>query len=234
MSQTFRDDQSQPDSRVWRRSPWGAVGNGVAIAFFIAIALGEAAAGVYVLGSGEISIAIVLLLGAAVIGALAQLLWRDMLGKRTASIALTTHGMQLDLRAGRSLTNHTAAIHELIPYSDVQAIEMRLEAFPTIGMAKMQRAFRLTRRNGQPIFLFEERGLGMFHESMTPLAEEMAQRAAVAITDLGMVEGNGGVLAAWFVTVPEWSAPAVTSERAQWLWRRVSRTNAMASVYVIP
>lgn len=234
MSQAFRDDPLQPGVRVWRRSPWGAVGNGIALMFIAPLALGEAAVGVCLLASGTIGVGVALLLGAAVIGVLTRLLWRDMLGKRTASIALTPRGMQVDLRAGRSATNDTTAIHELIPYPDVCAIEMRLEAYPSMGMAKMQRTFRLTRHSGRPVFLFEERGLGLFDESMTSLAEEMALRADVGITDLGMVEGKGGFLSAWFITVPDWSAPAVTTARAEMLWRRVNRTNFMASVYVGP
>ena len=232
MSQIFRDDPLQPGVRVWRRSPWGAVGNGIALMFIAPLVLGEVAVGVYVLGSGAIGIGICVLLSAAAIGAMVRLLWRDMLGKRTASIALTPRGMQVDLPAGRSATNDTTAIHELIPYSDVCAIEMRLEAYPSMGMAKMQRTFRLTRHSGRPVFLFEERGLGLFDESMTSLAEEMALRADVGITDLGMVEGKGGFLSAWLITVPDWSAPAVTTARAEMLWRRVNRTNFMASVYV--
>ena len=234
MSQAFRDDPSQPGVRVWRRSPWGAVGNAIALFFVAPLALGGLALGVYLLGSGAIGIAVALLLGAAVIGALTGLLWRDMRGKRAASIALTPQGMLLDLRAGRSATNITTAIRELIPYTDVRTIEMRLEAYPSQGMAKMQRTFRLTRHAGRPVFLFEERGLGLFDESMTPLAEEMALRADIRITDLGMVEGKGGLLSAWFITVPDWSAPAVTPARAEMLWRRVDRTNFMAGVYVGP
>ena len=196
MSQIFRDDPLQPGVRVWRRSPWGAVGNGIALMFIAPLVLGEVAVGVYVLGNGAIGIGIGVLLSAAAIGAMVRLLWRDMLGKRTASIALTPRGMEVDLPAGRSATNDTTAIHELIPYSDVCAIEMRLEAYPSMGMAKMQRTFRLTRHSGRPVFLFEERGLGIFDVSVTPLAEEMALRAVVGITDLGMVEGKGGLVSA--------------------------------------
>ena len=195
--------------------------------------LGETALGLVLLFQGSVGdgVAIVVLLCAAVIGSLIPLLWRDMRGKMGASIILTNAGMRLDLGAGRSATNRTSPVHELIAYTDMEAIEMRIEAYPAQRMAKMNRTFRLTRRNGPAVFLFEERGLGMFEDGiMAPLTREIAERAQISLKELGIVEGGGGLFAAWFVRVPDWTAPAVTAARAQALWNLANRTNMIASI----
>ena len=76
-------------------------------------------------------------------------------------------------------------MHELIPYADLRALETRLEAYPSAGMATMVRTFRITRRSGPPVFLFEERGPGMFDDSiMQPLADEIMARASIPVSDL--------------------------------------------------
>ena len=232
LTQTFRHDPTAPGVRVWRRSRWGALGNALAIAFFVPLALSEAVLGIYMLATGVVmgvGVALFLWLCAAGIGALTRLVWRDMQGKRSGAIALTSTGIRLDLCAGRSSTNTTDAVHELIPYADLRALETRLEAYPSAGMAKMVRTFRLTRRSGPPVFLFEERGLGMFDDGiMQPLADEIMARASIPVSDFGMVEGGGGILAAWFLTVPDWSTPSVSVDRQRELWGRVDRTNRLA------
>ena len=232
LTQTFRHDPTAPGVRVWRRSRWAALGNALAIAFFVPLALSEAVLGIYMLATGVVmgvGVALFLWLCAAGIGALTRLVWRDMQGKRSGAIALTSTGIRLDLCAGRSSTNTTDAVHELIPYADLRALETRLEAYPSAGMAKMVRTFRLTRRSGPPVFLFEERGLGMFDDGiMQPLADEIMARASIPVSDFGMVEGGGGILAAWFLSVPDWSAPSVSFDRQRELWGRVDRKNRLA------
>ena len=235
LAQTFHDDPSVAGVRIWRRSIRGAIGNVVALLLFVPLVLGMAALGMYLLVSGTAgaAVGVVICLSAVVIGALTVLVWRDAGGKLSASIALTASGIRLDLRAGRSATNTTTAIHELVPYQDAIAVETRFEAYLSLGLAKMLRTFRLTRRNGPPIFLFEERGHGFFDDGvMQPLADEIAQRANVPLTELGMVEGGGGILAAWFISVPDWATPSVSPERQAELWAKVGRTNRLAAMGV--
>ena len=231
--QGFHDDPAIAGARIWRRSRWGAVGSAFALALFLPLVLGAAALGLYLLFQGSVGtgVAAVLLVCAGVVGALIQLLWRNMRGKMGAAITLTDVGMQLELRAGRSATHRTEAVREFIAYKDMAAIEMRIEAYPSQGMATMQRCVRLTRRNGPAVFLYEERGLGLFENgNMLPITTEIAERAGIPVNDLGVVEGGGGLFAAWFLTVPDWSAAAVSPERAEWLFRRVNLTNRLASV----
>lgn len=102
-----------------------------------------------------------------------------------------------------------------MPYADVVAVETRLEAYPSQGMAIMQRAYQLTRRSGAAIFLFEER--------------EIARRAGAPLKDLGVVLGGGGIMGAWFVRVPDWSTPSVSPGEQGALLRRSRLTGVFAA-----
>ena len=133
LTQTFRHDPTAPGVRVWRRSRWGALGNALAIAFFVPLALSEAVLGIYMLATGVV-------MGVGV----ALFLW------------LCAAGI------------------------------------------------------------------------MQPLADEIMARASIPVSDFGMVEGGGGILAAWFLTVPDWSTPSVSVDRQRELWGRVDRTNRLA------
>ena len=57
-------------------------------------------------------------------------------------------------------------------------------------------------------------------------------RASIPVADRGMVEGGGGILAVWFIAVPDWSTPSVSVDRQRELWGRVDRTNRLAGVCV--
>jgi hypothetical protein len=115
-----------------------------------------------------------------------------------------------------------------IPYADIAAIETRLEAYGSLGMEIMQRAYVLHRKSRELIFLFEERGLATALASSLfgDIAAELAKRAGVAVKDHGMAAGRGGLLCTWSTHAPDWAAPALSPERQRQLWaRRHDRSN---------
>ena len=63
-------------------------------------------------------------------------------------------------------------------------------------MEMMQRAYVLRRKNGELIFLFEERALatGMASTMFADIVTDLAARAGISIRELGTVEGKGGLL----------------------------------------
>lgn len=233
MSQEFLDDPQHPGERVWRRSSWGAIGSGTAM---VACA-GLGAAMTFLLGTlffngaltgvaQQIGGAVLVLGMGGAMTALTWLLWRDMRGKRAQSIRLSSSGLSLHLPAGRSLIHNPPGCHETVLWSDVIAIETRLEAYVSQGLTNLQRVYRLMRHSGEPIFLFEERGLDTTIASapMDALAGEIARRAKVRVTDRGMVQGRGGVLGAWLATPPSWTAQPLPAARRAALHRRVAFT----------
>lgn len=102
---------------------------------------------------------------------------RDLQGKWGLRVELLADQMVLDLPAGRSLIHRPVAQHLTIHYSDVDAVETRLEAYPSLGMEIMQRAYVLSRKQGGPVFLFEDRALG------TPFETPMVSKIAAAIVE---------------------------------------------------
>lgn len=242
MPQEFLDDPQHPGDRVWRRSSWGAIGAGTAM---VACA-GLGAAMTFLLGTLFLNGALhgfaqqiggaVLVLGmGGAMTALSWLLWRDMRGKRAQLIRLSNDGVTLHLPAGRSLIHNPPGCHETVPWSDVTAIETRLEAYVSQGLTNLQRVYRLMRKSGDPIFLFEERGLETTIASapMDALAGEIAKRAKVKVKDRGMVQGRGGILGAWLAAPPSWCAQPLPAVRRAALHRRVAFTATALTAVVL-
>ena len=232
----FKDDPSTPGSRVWRRSSGPAIASGVAAVFIGCLGLGGVGFGLTLVsglfGPGGWPIGLFMLAMAAFMLGLAAYCWRDMKGKRGATIALDETNLTLRLPGGRSLIENPPPCRATMPLADVAAVEMRLQVYRTLGMAMMQRAYRLRRRSGPPIFLFEERALGtrIAETSMLGVAEEIATRAGVPLDDLGMAEGRAGVLGMWFARPPAWSAAALPADRQARLWRRVGLTGGLVGL----
>jgi len=160
---------------------------------------------------------------------------RDLRGKWGLRVELLADRMVLDLPAGRSLIHRPVAQHLTILYGDIDAVETRLEAYPSFGMEMMQRAYVLSRKQGEPIFLFEDRALGTPLETpmVAKIAAAIVERAHVPLRDLGMVEGRGGILALWGTHAPDWAAPSLPLARQLRIWRHVATTGTLAVAILI-
>jgi hypothetical protein len=160
---------------------------------------------------------------------------RDLRGKWGLRVELQADQMVLDLPAGRSLIHRPVAQRLTIRYSDIDAVESRLEAYPSLGMEIMQRAYVLSRKHGDPIFLFEDRALGTALETpmVARIAAAIVERAQVPLRDLGMVEGRGGVLAVWGTHAPDWAAPSLPLAQQLRIWRHVATTGTLTVAILI-
>ena len=172
---------------------------------------------------------------AGFMGALTGYVWRDLKGKWRLRVALDKNAVTLDLPGWRSLIHRPPAQHVTIPYSDIAAIDARFEAYGSLGMEMMQRAYVLHRKGGELIFLFEERALATpFASSMfAELVAELATRAGLGLRELGTVEGKGGLLNVWGTHAPDWAAPALPRERAMRLWGHAAATGSAAMFMTI-
>jgi hypothetical protein len=160
---------------------------------------------------------------------------RDLRGKWGLRVELLPDGVVLDLPAGRSLIHRPVAQHLTIPYSDIDAVETRLEAYPSLGMEMMQRAYVLSRKQGDRIFLFEDRALGTLLEApmVAKIAVAIVTHAHVPFRDLGMVEGRGGFLSVWGTHAPDWAAPSLPLALQLRIWRHVASTGALTIAVLI-
>jgi hypothetical protein len=169
---------------------------------------------------------------AGLICALTAYVWRDFGGKWGLRIDLDRDAVTLVLPSGRSLIHRPPAQHVTVPYADIEGVETRLEAYGSLGMETMQRAYVLHNKSGELIFLFEERalGTGMASSMFGQIAADVAARAGVAVKDLGMAEGRGGLLSVWGTHAPDWAAPALPPQRQKLLWARAALTGSVAGV----
>lgn len=218
---TFVDDPASPGLRVWRRSGAPAIVSGAACALFILLALGL---WTWAPTLGDETLAWPLFATGLVILAFAALMWRDMIGKRGARIVFDADSATFSLPRGRSLIHRPPAVRSRIRFADMVAVETRLEAY---GSLMRQRTYRLVPRDGPPIFLFEDRAVGtrMATPSLRAVAEEIASRAGLELTELPAAEGRAGLLGAWFASPPAWSDAGMTdtrkhilATRARWIW----------------
>jgi len=172
---------------------------------------------------------------AAFMAGLAGYVVRDLRGKCGLRVELLADRMVLDLPAGRSLIHRPVAQHLAIAYRDIDAVETRLEAYPSLGMTIVQRAYVLCTKQGERYFLFEDRALGTPLE--TPLVAKIAAaivaRAHVPLRDLGMVEGRGGFLSMWGAHALDWGAPSLPLARQLRIWRHAAATGTLAIIILI-
>jgi hypothetical protein len=178
----------------------------------------------------------------AVVGAMASVMagltgyvLRDLRGKWGLRVELLADRMVLDLPAGRSLIHRPVAQHLTIPYTDIDAVETRLEAYPSLGMEIMQRVYVLSRNQGDRVFLFEDRALGtaLATPMVSKIAAAIVARAHVPLRDLGMVEGRGGFLSVWGTHAPDWAAPSLPLAQQLRIWRHVASTGTLAIAIII-
>ena len=168
-------------------------------------------------------------------GALVGYVWRDFRGKWGLRVVLNADSVTLDLPPGRSLIHRPPAQHFTVRYADIAGIDARFEAYGSLGLEIMQRAYVMRRKGGELIFLFEERALGtaMASSTFAEIVAELARRAGVTIHELGTVEGKGGALAVWGAHAPDWAAPPLPRDRAMRLWGRAASTGALALSLVL-
>lgn len=167
---------------------------------------------------------------AVIMAALTGYVLRDLREKWGLRVTLLTDRLVLDLPAGRSLIHRPPAQRLTIPYRDIEAIETRLEAYPSLGMQNMQRAYVLSCKNGTRIFLLEDRALATALETSMAkqIAAAMVAHAQVPLRDLGMVEGRGGLLSVWGAHAPDWAAPSLPRALQMRLWRHAAFTGYLA------
>jgi hypothetical protein len=201
------------------------------LALISPIAIGMAVTA-FVLLPQDLASALTVALIAGLIALLVGYVARDAYAKWILRAEFGPKSVALRLPAGRSLIHQLPAFDGVISYADIVAIETRLEAYRSVGLAAMQRAYGLQLRNGALIILGEDRALGTNFEQLgaNQLAAKLAARAELTITDLGMVEGRGGVLMVAGATPESWSALGIGRSEQRRLWRRVAWTGVAPMV----
>ncbi|KDA01931.1 MAG: hypothetical protein V7651_12270 [Hyphomonas oceanitis] len=161
--------------------------------------------------------------------------WRDCEAKRLWRVRIAPGELVMDLPSGRSLMAHQARVRLALDVKDVAALETRLEAFRSFGMANMQRNYGLRLTNGELIVLGEDRALatGMAEETMGQMVDTIVQKTGLPLVDLGMVEGHGGLFGLLFTSVPRWDTASMSVERMRALWQKTAMTGGLATVVII-
>lgn len=200
----------------------------VFIGLITLLALGFAAALIF---SGEWGFGAFIAALGIFMGALDGYVLRDLLGRWDLRAELFKDRVVLNLPAERSLIHRPPGQRLTIPYNDIEAIETRLEAYPSFLMETLQCPYVLVLKQGNPIFLFEDRALAtpMQTTMYGQIAAAIAEHAHVPIRDLGMVEGKGGFLAVWGTHAPDWAAPSLPLAQRMRILRHVAWTGFLAT-----
>jgi hypothetical protein len=179
-------------------------------------------------------VGVVVALCAAIMLILSRYVARDLQGKWNLRVVLGADSAEFFLPKNRSLIHATPAQHVTVPYAEIAAIETRLEAYPSFGMANLQQPYVLRRKNGEAVFLFEERAVatGLQSSYFGGLIDDLAGRAKIEVRDLGMSEGKGGILGVVHTEEAHWAAPALPRSRQIRLFRRAANTGALAFLLV--
>lgn len=217
--------------REFRLPRWMWVMGLVVLLFETALTLGFIGFAVFLFRVQWVA-GLAVLVVAIAMGGLSEYIWRDMRAKRDLRIVLERDAVKLDLPANRSLIHRPPAQHLMVPYGDIEALETRVEAYRGMGTASVQRAYVLRRRDGELIFLVEERALGTTMQTnfYTSILNDLVARAGCPVRDLGMVEGKGGALGVWGAHAPDWASPALPADRQRELWSRAARFSGAVMV----
>jgi hypothetical protein len=150
---------------------------------------------------------------------------RDARAKHGLSIRAGADGLELRLPAARSLVRTLRAERRSVAWSEIAAIETRLEAYRSLGMANMQRAYVLRLSAGELIFLGEDRALGtnIATAMLANLVARLRERSPIELIDRGMAEGRGGLLGVLFTAAPPWAAENLHVDLQARLWRAATR-----------
>ena len=228
----FSDDPVRPGVRSWRRSPAGRAGAILAMLVIGAIALGCVGLGLWIMAAGISAgpapgLGIFLGLAGAFMGMLAWYAGRAAIGSGRFAIAISDMGIDLRLPRMRSLIHRPPRFEGRIAWSALAGMTTRLEAYRSQGLGVVQRTWWLRKNDGSTILLFSELASGadqgLAELAMTPLAREISTRGALAIIELPMAEGKGGLLGAWFTRPPAMDAAPIGQAGRQRVARAIGR-----------
>lgn len=183
------------------------------------------------IAGGNVGIGVFMAALAAVMGVLFLYVLRDTGGTLGWRIAIGADAMDLDLPRGRSLIHRLDPVHAHIRFDEIEAVEGRLEAYASFRMVIMQRSYALKLKTGSVIILGEDRALNTSLESsiMANTVERIVRRGEFGGRDLGMVEGNSGILGVLFASAPQWDAPSLGAEKQTQLWAAAGMTGSLAN-----
>lgn len=188
------------------------------------------ASGVYLLTAGWIGLGILLAGLSVVMAGLFRYVLRDARARWGWRIAIGDEAIDLDLPKGRSLAGGLSPVHRRVRLDDAEAVETRLEAYQSLGLANMQRSFALKLKTGERIVLGEDRALGTW--MATPLmasnVEQIVTLANLALRDLGMVLGGSGLFMVAFAASPRWDTPSLDADHQKSLWNKARLTGRIA------
>lgn len=193
------------------------------------------ALGLLQLANGNSIMGLFLLVMAIFMGLLTRYCWKDLRSRQAWMVTLVPEALKLYLPAGRSIAHQLSTIHKDIRLDEIARIEKRLEAYRSIGMVNMLRSYALKLKTGEVIILGEDRALGtaLRNEKLAKKMLPITSHAGLGIHDLGMVEGNGGILGIFNVEPPPWDAPSLGAKKQADLWRRAELTGSLTFTAVV-
>jgi hypothetical protein len=177
-------------------------------AFLAALSIGLA---VFAAFAAPISLVMALAIApvVAIVGALALRVIAETVSAYRLAVVVRPDMVALRLPSWRGHATAPATERE-IGLSAIDAIETRAEAFSQLGTTMIQQAYRLRLMDGETILLGADRQ--MKAPLFGPAAAEIASRANLGVTDLGMVDGRAGALTVFGASVPDWTTATLSNE----------------------
>jgi hypothetical protein len=223
------------DKSVLRRNASGWLGGLITTILIFALTLGFLIMAALLLISGNFGMGLFILVLSIWMLFLTNYVWRDCRAKRGWLIEIEPGEIFLDLPEGRSLMANSPRVKYVLEVSDVLAIETRLEAYRSFGLANMQRSYGIRLKSGKFIVLGEDRGLAtrLADETVGQLVDQIALRTGLPLRDIGMIEGRGGFLGVLFTSVPAWDTASLPADRQRAFWQRAGLTGGAACIVAL-
>lgn len=230
MNETENTSKETTGSLVIRPPLAGRIGSTLASILIGATCLFMVGGAALTIGRGHVATGLFLVAVAGFIGVLFLNVLRDTRSKLGWRMGIGADILELDLPGGRSLIHRLDPVRARLSYDEIEAVETRLEAYPSFGMVNMHRAYALKLKSGDLIMLGEDRTLntGLASATLSRAVQEILQHRELEVRDLGMARGRGGLLCVLFASPPPWDAPSLDDDRQAALWRRAGMTGKLA------
>jgi len=208
------ESASSPTPLILRRSA-GDRWSIVAMAAVMVAPVVALVAGAVALAGQSTGAAAFLMVMAAFLASLAVLVVNEARVRWGTRIALDGPTLRLSLPARRGYVAHPP-VHADLPIASIASIDTRAEAFRSAGTTVIQRAYSLALVDGSRIVLGADRRL--VDAYFASAAAAIAERAGIAIRDIGTVDGAPGLLMLRGQTVPGWDEaplPVLLAEKRE-------------------
>lgn len=190
----------------FRISTGGRIGTAIVAGLVLVILVSCVFAALDFYTSSEPVAALLITLIAVLALGLIGYVWRDMQAKWSWRIDIGEDSVEMTLPAGRSHYHRPPRFQGQVAFTEIAFIECRPELYSQFSAESLVETWWLVPKQGEPLFLAEDRNINPTYEIRTTHAVEaataIAKAAGVPLRRRRQADGHPGILGIWGARPP--------------------------------